>query len=237
YVFLGAEVVSPPFYYDTKSLDAIERVCEVLSDKYRISCNQSCGLHVHVGNAMKGFDLDMVSKLFGIVFTFELQIDSMHPSHRIRNRQHYPGLRYESKLMKGLVQPEHGKSLLRCALEWILGGARNMDQLVRGMHKPPPRIGGGLEGRMAYNMWNLLVGIGDKKTIEFRQHESTLDPERVVNWIRFCVGLVEYAESVDMRDLKPFLYEHIDHEPADFDIAKVIEALGMPPDLGEFYRE
>jgi hypothetical protein len=36
-----------------------------------------------------------------------------------------------------------------------------------------------------------------KKTIEFRQYEGSIDPDAVTNWVRFCVGLVKFADSTD----------------------------------------
>ncbi len=32
-------------------------------------------------------------------------------------------------------------------------------------------------------------------TIEFRQHGATIDPVKIINWVKFCTRIVEYAKS------------------------------------------
>ncbi|KAH6669360.1 hypothetical protein B0J14DRAFT_657450 [Halenospora varia] len=76
----------------------------------------------------------------------------------------------------------------------------------------------------------------NKKTIEFKQHESTLDAERVSNWIRFCVGVCEFADTVELKKLMPFLERHVDRVER-FGIGQVIAALGMLLDLVEYYDD
>lgn len=49
-----------------------------------------------------------------------------------------------------------------------------------------------------YNSTNMLDFCRDKgkvPTIEFRQHEGTLNPDDVVQWIKTVVGIVNYVDT------------------------------------------
>jgi hypothetical protein len=66
-----------------------------------------------------------------------------------------------------------------------------------------------------------------KNTIEFRQYRSTLNPEESANRARFCIGLLEFADSVEWDRLGAFLDRHIDQTPENFTLGQVLVALGM----------
>ncbi|KAF7194568.1 hypothetical protein HII31_04074 [Pseudocercospora fuligena] len=56
------------------------------SAAYRLTVNQSCGLHVHIGNGNRFFPLTTVKNLLAISVANEKQIDSMHSRSRIDGR-------------------------------------------------------------------------------------------------------------------------------------------------------
>lgn len=43
----------------------------------------------------------------------------------------------------------------------------------------------------------LEAGEGGLPTIQFRQHEGTLDPKRVRNWVSLLMGIVEFCRDID----------------------------------------
>jgi hypothetical protein len=224
YLFCPIEITTPVYYFSDAAVDMVKKVCEILSSTYRINVNNSCALHIHVGNGKKGLDLDTTRKLFTILYTFEPQIAQIHPSHRINNG-FCQSLRAGSRLAKHLT--DSGDAIARPGLQ-ILRDAETMDDLKNYTTKADSS-----GGRLAYHMGNLLYDptvheyYPNKKTVEFRQHESTLDPERVANWARLCVGLVEFADTVDEDALHGFLERHIDHSPDEFATGQVLTALGM----------
>lgn len=81
----------------------------------------------------------------------------------------------------------------------------------------------------AYNLSGLCRPNG-LKTVEFRQHEGTLDGERVVLWAAFCVALIELAGRVDVRNLRTYLCREITAEEGTGkvrSIADVCHVLGF----------
>ncbi|KAH9218447.1 putative amidoligase, partial [Leptodontidium sp. 2 PMI_412] len=86
HLFLPIEINSPPFYFGSdEPFREIETVCKVMKENYIISCNRSCGVHVHVGNGLQGFRYEAMQNLLAIIWTFEPQIETVHPLHRVNN--------------------------------------------------------------------------------------------------------------------------------------------------------
>ena len=52
-------------------------------------------------------------------------------------------------------------------------------------------------------------------TIEFRQHGATIDPVKIVNWIKFCTRIVEYAKSDNAIDASKPLFEALNLSEAE----------------------
>lgn len=50
---------------------------------YRLALNETCGLHVHVGNESRGFPLRTIKNVVSAYLTNERLIDSMHSANRI----------------------------------------------------------------------------------------------------------------------------------------------------------
>jgi hypothetical protein len=48
------------------------------------------------------------------------------------------------------------------------------------------------------------------------------------NWARFCVGLLEFSDTVQWDTLEAFLQRYIDHFTEEFTIGHLLVALGMP---------
>jgi len=231
YLFCPIEITTPVYYFSEAAVDTVKKVCEILSSTYRINVNNSCALHIHVGNGEKSLSIDTTRKLFSTIYTFEPQLAQIHPSHRINNGWCH-SLRAGSRMATHLT--DSGESVVTPGL-YIL---RNVETLEGLKKYTTGTYAWG--GKLAYHMGNLVHNPvahehdPNKRTVEFRQHESTLDPERVANWARLCVGLVEFVNAVDEDALHVFLERHIEDSPKDFTIEQVLAALGMP-DLASYY--
>lgn len=59
----------------------------------------------------------------------------------------------------------------------------------------------------------------------------TLDPQEIAHWIRFCVGFLEFADTVDPNVLVPVLRNYINDDPK---LEDIINLLGMPREAKYF---
>jgi hypothetical protein len=90
--------------------------------------------------------------------------------------------------------------------------------------------------RRVYFIDNLTHDLPNK-TIEFRQHESTLEPTRVANWIRLCVGIVEFIDSeVSDEELKSFCWAHIEANKGEYSVRQFLKDVGLPIS-SEYYEK
>ncbi|QSZ32417.1 hypothetical protein DSL72_001991 [Monilinia vaccinii-corymbosi] len=83
--------------------------------------------------------------------------------------------------------------------------------------------------RLTYSICNLETDAENvKKTIEFRQHASTLDDEELYHWITVCRSLVHFASTVDDEVLIASCNEHINKTVDEFSIVEVLMAIRRP---------
>lgn len=239
YKFRDVEVVSPPFHFCKEALNEVAVVCETLPSQYRLISNTSCSTHVHVGNGTLGFTLPYLRNLMAMLWAFEPQLDTLHPNHRVGPTRYNGSLREDSKL--GLKLQSRGLNAT-VGLQRIFE-SKEVNELVDILSRPnyqqrPPYT-------MGYSIINLMEkGTPDsyedfleaeptKKTVEFRLHEGTLDPEAITQWIRLCVGLVEFAEEVRPDNLRTWLETYID---TDYNVMQILEATKQPQ-AAEYYEK
>lgn len=189
YEWAGIEVRSPVLWFCEESLNEVRNVCYLLESRYHTIPTDSCGLHVHVGNGKEqggSFDFSTLRNLYALLWAFEPQLDTLHPPHRQDGRW--------MQSLRGMTRKDEEGETLR-PLEGVLAclEAEDTDDLAE--------INGVADERgQAYNFQPALLWLqGEKSTVEFRQHEGTLDGEAVTMWIRTVVGLVEYARDAVLR--------------------------------------
>jgi hypothetical protein len=223
YEWQDIEINSPTFQFSEAALNQVRRVCRILNKEYRINCNRSCGLHVHVGNAMAGFSYEVIRNLMATIWTFEPQIDTLHPLHRLNNST-CPGFRGKSQLAKRpqvLGDPKKGLEIL---LSKHLKNFNRLKELTEPVIDNNYFSGG---TRMGYHLGDPCALLepdnweGLKRTIEFRQHKSTLDGSAVAEWIEFCIRLVGFANDVSPELLYPWLRAHVGETPEQYSLAQV----------------
>ena len=88
---------------------------------------------------------------------------------------------------------------------------------------------------MAYNAFWLMAPSTEniKKTIEFRQHQGSLDSEAIMHWAKTCVGLVEFARTIAPEELRTFLLRHVDD---DYGAPDLFDHIGLG-DQATYYRQ
>ncbi|CAD6448895.1 3ccdd7e9-afad-43f0-b567-785093e95e4f-CDS [Sclerotinia trifoliorum] len=259
YKWYKVEICTPGLMFSPWNVRHIWDVLGVLRSRYRLSCNQSCGLHIHVGLGKKEFSLDVLKNLMAIIFTFERQLEQCHPSHRMKNKYSYPlrdhaninenyepgknfscsdkNWKYnrclERRRRKLPTIPAPGRSA-RDSLAAIFN-AKSRAEIVK-MFKSDEDI------RLGYNIQFLDEPYPDpfKQTIEFRQHEATTVPKRIERWLNICCRLVDVARQTasasdeEKAIFHDFLQEHIGEDVEEFGLVILLVNLGLMQEA-EFY--
>jgi hypothetical protein len=191
YKWFQMELTSPAFFYCGESIQEIMKICSLITSKYRVDVNESTGLHVHVGNGHDNggkFSFRTLRALASFFWTFEPQLNTLHPPYR---------------------QDDHFFRSMRAMTHWE-GKHPHVPEPLDGLAtfmgaKTPQKLAdltNAQYGRNAYNFFHSLEGCegifsSGKKTIEFRQHESTFDQDRVKHWIKVVVGIVEFCRDAE----------------------------------------
>ncbi|KAM0310249.1 hypothetical protein ACHAO8_008273 [Botrytis cinerea] len=180
----GMEISSPPYYYDQASRELIPVVLRTLRDNYLVRVNDSAGFHVHVGNEHDGFSFPVFRNLVAILYTYERQIRLMVSADRVQTSQIY--CRPFSRSNFGNSVPDITRlEFLNHILSYQ--NQDNWGQLWTDMTTNPG-------GRLAFNLANLKLPYEtENRTIEFRLHPGTLDPEAILHWVHFCIKVTEKA--------------------------------------------
>ena len=189
--WLAIELKTPALSCCRASLDLIDRVVTLLVSKFKLFTNEKCGLHVHVGNEGRGFDLRTLKNFCSLITAFEGQLESLHPPGRVQNPF--------AKNTKTLL---HHEATLTEKLS-IIERLETVENLVTQFHLTED----GVNKYMAYNFLNLQSSLDSAaeplRTIEFRQHRGTLDPNLITNWVTVVCGLIKesYTDKGNIREI------------------------------------
>ena len=175
------EIKSPAMRLCPKAMRRVHGVLRLLTSLFNTYVNASCGLHVHIGNQRAGFPLQTLKNLSILTALFEHQLDSFHPSDRIGSL-HAKG---PSKVFKGQNPWDTVQAIENCATK---------EQLLLLYSNEE-----GLDRNFAYNLCSMAAG--SRKTIEFRQHEGTLDAVKIINWIQVAGGLANAMHATSGFEL------------------------------------
>ena len=226
YEWCKVEVISPVMIFTPQAVRQVQKVCKLISRKYRTLTNEWCGLHVHVGQGSKGLPDYAIKNLAAMIWTFEDRLDLLHPLHRSNDAA--CNSLYNSAPLASELDFETDQPLLLTEQIDRIFECQTGDHVISLVNDECPSYGS------AYNFWNLLSqhSRSSKRTIEFRQHEGTLDSKRVENWIKVCVRLVEVALHTEQHSMGRFLRSVVDEE--DFTVVNMLISIDLPRQA-EFY--
>jgi hypothetical protein len=164
----GMEVVSPVLRGDA-GFEQTRKVCEVLT-RLRCTVNRQCGFHVHVGVANEG--IDFFKNLVRTYRNSEAAIDAVVAPSRRRSEN-------------GFCGPVR-------ITETALDQARTIDDVCRAIGQDV--------GRANYRSYNRyrklnLQSFYAQGTVEFRQHQGSVEAEKIIHWTRFCLRMVLAARK------------------------------------------
>lgn len=176
------EIKSPAMRFCPKALRRIRQVVRLLRRNFDMSLNKSCGFHVHIGNGKKGFPLQTLKHLCMLTVMFEHQLNSLHPAYRIGSL-HAKG---PSAVFRGQNPWDTLIKIQRCETKLAL-----------------VRLYANNDGRLdrcfAYNLCPMLTH--PNKTVEFRQHEGTIDVSKILSWIAVAARMVDAMHETSTEGL------------------------------------
>jgi len=165
----GSEIVSPVLTGD-EGFSELTKVCDVLTS---LGCkvNKKCGMHVHVG--ARNENVDFFKSLVRLYSKSEAAVESfLAPSRR------------------GYANPFCGPVRINQAR---LDAATTVEQVAEATsqdHTDPRR----LRSANRYRKLNLQC-FWQHGTVEFRQHQGTVEASKACNWVRFCLRMVLAARK------------------------------------------
>lgn len=166
----GCELVSPVL----KGEEGLKTLAAVfaLLNRLHARVNTTCGFHVHVG--ADGMDLTAFKKLTQVYVKYEGAIDQM---------------------VKSADRRAFGNTYCKSIRRWDnpLGTIANIERCdtieqIAAVVNPGFTVENPANGR--YHKLN-LCSFWRHNTVEFRQKEGTMNATEAINWVRFCVSLVE----------------------------------------------
>jgi hypothetical protein len=166
----GWEVVSPVLTADR--FDEVAKVCEALK-AVGATVDVTCGMHVHVG--VQGFLTEtQIRNLVKMFVIYEGAMDTMVPASR-RNSRWAQGFTTKSLTsVNDAIRRINAAGSLREVYSAICRNGR-------------------------YHKLN-LDSYWRQGTVEFRQHSGTIEAEKVLTWIKLCLGFV--ARSATSTEVK-----------------------------------
>ncbi|KFZ08000.1 hypothetical protein V502_09620 [Pseudogymnoascus sp. VKM F-4520 (FW-2644)] len=224
YRWHSVEVISPALYFRPESLTQIRVACATITTQFRVVATRTTGLHVHVGDGENGFSVGTLRNLIALLWGFEPQLQTLHPSHRRTETWCMP-LRIDTRYAWS-----HPQWTISTFLEDLFSSEYGtVEALVRAFD-----VCAG--DRCAVEFSNLddpMVAV--KQTIEFRAHSGTLDGDEVVMWVKTVVGLVEWARGANSDRLMS-LMALAEAGNDEFGVTSLLEMLGLR-EQAEFYKE
>jgi hypothetical protein len=140
--------------------------------------NRNCGLHVHVN--VEDFTVRQVAILLAYWMKIEKTLSYAIPHWRVNGTFCQLISELESHYKRQKYSPEYF---------WTINRPRNLSAHDNFYKMFTLNL---------VNYESSLQGIIDRKTVEFRMPEGTLNESNVINWIRLFVNFVDNCKKMDM---------------------------------------
>ena len=206
------ELKTPAFFFNPWALDQVKKALYVVNRHFTAVVNDSCGLHVHVGNCHKGYPLRTLKNFAMLVTSFERQFSSLHPFDRINN--HY--VRPVSESFPPMMSV--WDKLLK------IESCRTVEQIIQNFNYDNKWT--------AYGFLTLLNP--SLRTVEFRQHSGTLDKDAITHWANLSTNLIKLAHSASHSGFYNIIKAHALDD--NYNIINLLNDLKLT-ELAEYYSK
>lgn len=217
----------------------------MLRGRYEVVCNESTGLHVHVGmrslrpglidlgiKAAGIWELEHLKRLNAFVFAFSEVLDTLHEPSRL--------------MMDPDVESWYGSIRRPFCSDSPVCPPREVVAKILAAKKGRELLGlNRTEKDSAYNFRGAIMRRESeedcKSTVEFRQHAGTVDDEAILAWLHVVVRIVSWTKDVQSKKqlwemLEKGLSEGEDEGKALFGVLDLLEEVGVRRETIEYYR-
>ena len=132
--------------------------------------NRSCGLHVHID--ARTMSVDAMRRLAAIYSHAEPMLDALMPISRRGNNNTY------CRSVAGVSRAAIARALSPDALAHALTAGAGSWQTRYA--------------KLNFAAW------GRHRTVEFRHHSGTVDPDKILQWVKMCLRLAHFAATSTM---------------------------------------
>lgn len=207
----GLELVSPPLPFNMESRETVDKALAAVRRSGGI-VNRTCGLHVHHNAARY-----TIQELFSLAQTYALfqpVINSLVPASR-RN-----GYSYCKPVEWNAVEEIERQALRRRPAYTEMGVGHDLEHhLKRGING---------DRFVALNFQSLDI----HNTVEFRQHNGTLNTDKVWNWLELTRLMMRAAKRKNARFLLALHGNSFDA----LELEDLFTYVNAPNRLKEYYR-
>ncbi|KAK8113611.1 hypothetical protein PG984_014137 [Apiospora sp. TS-2023a] len=203
--YTGLELVSPAMRDEPASYRELEGVVDLLKSRCRIIVNLTCGLHVHAAFGLDPIPFAGLRRCAALLFAVDPVVSAeIHPRHRRDNTFARP-IRTQSNAAMGWTAREAFNAYQESQhnqLGWFRDREPRPDLPIAGAVREilACSSAGPLVWMLAtsftqgnYDFMRFASTNNHNPTLEFRQHEGTVDAKRMAAWARFCTGILRYA--------------------------------------------
>lgn len=206
------ELVSPIL----RSEQGLIELNQILRHFPKVKLNRTMGFHVHIN--VGNYSVRDIAKICQQFLKYENAIDTIMPLSR-RTGSHESDTYFKSNLNMAKEDLAMNKEQIMIALS----KCSKIQELSSIMNPSGERY-------YKLNLQNLVQG--RQTTLEFRQHSSTANYEKVSSWVRFCTRFCENAVSLEQSPLF-----HLDHADIDEQFDDLFRNLIRDSVLYDFYRK
>ncbi|OBZ70547.1 hypothetical protein A0H81_09256 [Grifola frondosa] len=182
----------------------VEKIIATLKNRLTVITNETAGYHVHVGLGRgpdARFKLTDLKKIAVVFIIYEKDIDVLHAPHRsIRiNRSLPENIFLLSNRKYAFPRMSKGRIVKR------IYRTKNISELQHLVNRIPEQELKDAAKSRPHRYYKInLLSLDVHRTVEFRQHAGTVNPEKICAWADFVLAVVSAAMSYSedkLRDL------------------------------------
>lgn len=209
----GWEIVSPVLTLEQVRL-SIPAIMARVQALPNARVDAECGLHVHIAG-FEGAEFYAIRNMVRRYINFEDTLDAMQPADRRGDNAYYT-----RSNIGPFVRAANGNRAAALNMVW--------DKVQRANTRADlVRLFCGMERYWKVN----LQSLARHGTIEVRHHAGTIDPDAIVNWVRFLDAFTRVA----MEQQRLWKRPPATPETQSDRVRKIVR--GMPSDLARYVRQ